>query len=255
MKTETARNISRTRWKAGFFLFTVAAITAGCGGSSDAPVSRTAASEGTGGAVSVETMERSVRVRGIAKGARIRVTGMSGSSYEAEANSRGHFVLMLPRNDTYVIGFEHDDVMGSHFAGYMTFACGPTETDRLTVTGRRRAISFGKITMRGDGGFARPARNPLKQMDSDGDGIPDFRDADTDCATVADDDHDGFYDDDMDHDGHHDDDTDSDGYHDCEMDHMGHDNRAGDCPPMMTRTPVQTPAMGRTTNPHAPMRR
>lgn len=243
------KTMTRTLWKAGSMALILTAFGAACGGGggSNQPVSGTVASA-SGAAV---------RVKGILKGSHVRVTGLSGLTYDAEPNSRGRFALMLPDNDSYIMSFEHTDMTGTHSAGHLVFGCGSSETDRFPVSGGKSTIDLGRIKVRNDGGFARPKRNPLKQLDSDGDGIPDSRDPDTSCVDVGDSNNDGYYDDDMDHDGHHDDDADGDGYHDCEMSGMGHnDNDVGNCPgPGMTRTPARTPMSGPMHTPGVPIAR
>lgn len=148
---------------------------------------------------------------------------------------------MLPPDNSYVMGFEHQDGISGdmmnggmmdeemHFAGFMAFACGAGESDHFFVSGRERTIELGTIMVRLDGGFARPGRNPLDQMDRD-----------------------GFYDDDMNHDGHHDDDVDGDGHHDCEMGGMGHDDESDDCPGPLTPRPTSSaiPDATPTPDPH-----
>lgn len=187
---------------------------------------------------------------------RVRATAANGSIHETETDpATGRFMLRLPPNASYVMGFEHRDMQRSmHFAGYMAFGCGASESDHFYVSGRERAIDVGMIRVSNDGSFARPSRNPLDQLDRDGDGVPDARDPDMRCADAGDRDHDGFYDDDMNRDGHHDDDMDGDGHHDCEMGMMGHDGDE-ECSggPDMTRTPNATPSAAATPNPHADM--
>ncbi len=225
---------------------TVALLAAGCGGSSG---------DGTGAGTTAVSVSGTVAYEADGTGAgiaprgsdtlRVRATGSSGAVHATEANDGGHFSLMLPPNESYVMGFEHRDGMGGdmHFAGYMVFRCGDGESDHFLISDLDRSLDLGTIVIRRDGSFARPQRGPLGQMDHDQDGTPEDRDPDTRCTAVGDTDHDGFYDDDMDRDGHHDDDMDRDGYHDCEMDMMGHDDENDDeCPaPSITRTPMGSP--------------
>jgi hypothetical protein len=186
----------------------------------------------------------------------VRAAGSSGSVHDTDTDDRGRFTLMLAPNDSYVMSFSHRETTSGamHFAGYMVFGCGASESDHFFVNGRERAVELGTVIVSRDGSFARPERNPMDQVDRDRDGTPDSRDSDTQCAKAGDRNHDGFYDDDMDHDGHHDDDMDEDGHHDCEMGDMdmGHDDEDDDCPAAgMTRTPEGTPEMTPTPEPTA----
>lgn len=205
-------------------------LVTGCGGgSSGGPGAATGevALSGTIGSVAAEAGGAQEMPR--SGGFRVYASGSSGSMHDADADDEGHFRLMLPPDDSYVMGFEHRDMMSMHFSGYMAFGCGDGESDHFFVSGRERAVDMGRVTVGRDGRFARPERNPLDQMDRDGDGVPDVRDPDTRCGDLGDRDHDGFYDDDMDHDGHHDDDMDRDGHHDCETGGMGHDDEEDGC--------------------------
>jgi len=216
----------------GLTVLVSATVFAACGGSSG---DGTGAGTGTV-AVSGTVVEADAGAAALTErtpagtGFRIRAIAAGGSVHETDANDRGRFTLMLPPGDSYVMGFEHRDTAGMHFGGYMAFGCGVAESDHFFVSGRERAIDLGTITVRRDGRFARPERNPLEQLDRDGDGLADARDPDARCADVGDRNHDGFYDDDMDHDGHHDDDFDRDGHHDFEVCGMGHDDEIEDCP-------------------------
>lgn len=239
---------------AGLVALAVAAAGAGCGGSSGdgsgAPAAAVAVSgtvaAANGGGTTADLIQTGDPFR-------IRATGSTGAIYETEADrTTGRFTLMLPPNDAYVVGFEHGDMMdaATHFAGYMVFGCATNETDHFFVSGRERAIVLGTIRVRQDGGFARPERNPLDQLDRDGDRTPDARDPDTRCGDVGDRDHDGFYDDDMNHDGHHDSDMDRDGLSACEMMGTGQDNKDDDCSGLdMTGAPDRTPTITRTRAP------
>jgi len=225
-------------WRVGLLALVTTVLTAGCGGSSgdgsaSVAVSGTVATDG-GGAVTTDSNARDTF--------RIRATAASGSVHEADSDpATARFTIMLTPNQSYVLGFEHRDMMSSamHFAGYMVFDCDAGESDHFFVSGRERAIDLGTIMVRRDGSFARPGRNPLDQLDGDGDGLPDSQDPDAQCVDVGNHDGDGFYDDDMNHDGYHDDDMDRDGHRDCEMGGMGHDDEVDNCPGPDT-TPGQT---------------
>ncbi len=199
------------------------AVAAGCGGQSG---------DGPGAApppaVAVSGRAALVDSQGTPAAAehrfRVRAVAASGAVYTADAEDHGAFVLTLPAEESYVMGFEHAATPGGdmHFAGSVVFPCGSDETDHFFVSGGTAAVDLGTVAVRLDGQFARPERNPLEQFDADADGTPDARDPDTSCVPTGDWDHDGFYDDDMDRDGHHDDDFDHDGHHDCEVGGMAH---------------------------------
>lgn len=160
---------------------------------------------------------------------RVWAVGNSGRMYATETRPGGDFTLLVPPDDSYVMGFGHFDGPGEmHFAGPMVFPCGDIEADHFFVGSDNRHIDLGMMALRDDGSFVRPQHGPLGQMDHDGDGVPDVDDDDIDCEDIGDGNHDGYYDDDMDHDGYHDDDMNRDGHHDGDEGPghgMGHHNR------------------------------
>lgn len=241
----------RRRWAGGLLVLLASALPLGCGGSSGDGSGSGSAAVAVSGTVTAAASNGAVTVGGPAGIYSVRATTASGFSHETETEPvTGRFTLMLPPNDAYVMGFEHRDQSEMHFAGNMTFACGSGQSDHFFLNGRERAIDLGVIRVRDDGSFASAERNPLDQMDRDGDGTPDSRDPDVRCVDTGDADHNGYYDDDLDRDGHHDDDMDRDGHRDCERNSMGHDDEDNDCPgPPSSRTPAVSPMPGATRTP------
>jgi len=158
---------------------------------------------------------------------RIWASGDRGTAFHADSDpDTGHFTMLVDPNDWYTMGFGHFHGHAEmHFAGHMVFDCGDGEDDHFFVSAHDRNIDVGMMSLNDDGSFAQPERNPLEQLDHDGDGMHDIDDPDIHCEDVGDDDHDGFYDDDMDHDGFHDDDMDHDGHPDGG--HHGPDDNHG----------------------------
>lgn len=252
---------TRTRWHLALIAAATAATAAACGGGGGDGTGAGTAAVAVSGTVASETEDEA----GAAPAGtyRVRAVGSSGRTYETDTDpDNGRFTLMLPADTNYLVGFEHREMMDReiHFAGYMVFRCGDGESDHFFLSGREPDVDLGTILVGGDGGFARPGRNPLDQLDQDRDGTPDGRDADTRCADVGDDNHDGFYDDDMDRDGHHDDDMNGDGQRDCEMgdemddmmgDEMGDgmDDMMGDNDACRTPGTSGTPTMSPVADP------
>lgn len=154
---------------------------------------------------------------------RVWAAGDSGTFRATETTPEtGAFTLLLPPDDSYVLGFGHYDGPDEmHFAGHMVFPCGSVDDDHFFIGPDQPRVDLGAVAVENDGSFARPQYCPLAQLDQDEDGIPDLEDPDYVCDDVGDHDHDGFYDDDMDHDGFHDDDMDHDGHHDDGHHHHG----------------------------------
>jgi len=198
------------------------AVAAGCGGGGGDGT--TGSSVAVSGNVATDVGAAAAASTGTGETFRVRATSSAGSLHDTDIDSvTGHFTLMLPATDSYVMGFDHRDIMDGqmHSAGHMVFSCGSGQSDRFFLSGRERAVDLGTITVRPDGSFAQPGHNPLDELDQDGNGIPDSRDPHMQCIDVGDHNHDGFYDDDMNHDGYHDDDMNHDGIHDCDMDRTG----------------------------------
>lgn len=189
----------RNRFSRAVVMALSATLFFGCGGSSGDGSGSGSGTVAVTGMIAAEGGTTAGQAAAVRDSFRVRATGATGSTHFADTDSIGRFTLMLPANDWYVMGFDRWDMMGSmQFMGHMTFRCDPGDSDRLFLSGRERAIDLGTMTLSRDGRFARPARNPLDQLDRDGDGVSDARDPDFHCGDVGDRNGDGFYDDDMD---------------------------------------------------------
>lgn len=161
-----------------------------------------------------------------------------GSIHETDTDPvTREFELELPVEECYIMSVtaHTGENMMDIFWDYLVFDCGPDDigefNDQFCLSDGDNPVDLGIITAYSDHRFATPMRNPIEQVDFDGDGIMDFDDPDYVCGNVEDDNHDGYFDDDMDHDGFHDDDMNFDGFHDDDMDRDGfHDggNDGGD---------------------------
>lgn len=123
-------------------------------------------------------------------------TSPSASTIQADMEADCSFVLDLPVGVSYLLAFTRD---GSFLAN-LTFARaeGGGETNVFYVSSGTGAIDLGVITLAS--GAARPANNPLRQSDRNGDGLDDFEDEDDDGDGIHDEnesdcDEDGFEDD------------------------------------------------------------
>src|SRR5574341_2185776 len=163
---------------------------------------------------------------------RVKAMGTDGFIHETDTNPEtGGFTLSLSVDDCYTMSFtaHMGPGMTDEFQDYMVFECGPEQEgefhNQFCLSSGSTPVDLGEITVHSDHRFAMPTDNPLEVVDSDEDGVMDFKDSDYVCGNVEDMNHDGYYDDDSNRDGHHDDDTNFDGFHDDDMDHDGfHDD-------------------------------
>jgi hypothetical protein len=165
----------------------VTVFAAACGGGSGGGTAG-APSVAVSGIVATDASGTAAGSTGTGDTFRVRATSSRGSVHDTETDlATGHFTLMLPANDSYVMGFEHRDMMNGqmHSAGHMVFSCGAGQSDCFFLSGGQIAVDLGTITVHLDGSPAGPAANAPGRLDRNGNGIPDSCDPNTGCVDIG----------------------------------------------------------------------
>lgn len=138
---------------------------------------------------------------------KVTATGTDSSIHDVDTDPEtGSFTLDLPVDNCYTMSFtEHmGPGMTDEFLDFMVLQCPGSKDmlqDQFCLSSGNSPVDLGDITVHSDHSFAMPMHNPL-EVDSNGDGVPDFRTPNNSCGdVVSQDGH--YYNDDPNHMGSH----------------------------------------------------